>query len=312
MTLDDRLARARADQREHAWISRRLDDARADRERVVAQLAVSETSRDYEQADVDRHLHGVGAFFRGLFADGFDLTEDQQRLAATQLLCDELEGEVRAIDAYIAELTTRAGSVADAEARYTAALAEAEEAARARGELEEELDTLAVTEADLAWQRVEIAEAIAIGIDVQKSFIHVVDLVRRLSPQPDYEEPVLGESLLAAITGRTGTVYSELTSTLAHATHGLRRFAAACGALSSPAAGLEPRFPPLPSTDGFVIRDVVWTNSGPLGAILPEVSRVSSALSSAVGELRRRDSSIGQAIAECARVRAHLLDPAAR
>jgi hypothetical protein len=281
MTIEDRLARARADQRELAWVTRRLVEARADRERVTEHLEVAEKARGYEDAD---------------------------GLTAAQLLCDELAGEVRAVDAYIAELTARAARVADADARYAAALAEAEEAARADGALDEELDMLAVAEADLGWRRVELAEAIAISIEVQNAFARVVDAVRELSPP---HEPILGEDLLAALTGRTQAVYSELTASLAHATHGLRQFTRACADLATPTNGLEPRFEELPGVDAFVLRDILWTNRPALESLLPEIARVWSTLAVTVGELRTRDASLAGAIAECARVRARLLDPAA-
>ncbi len=311
MSLEERLARARADRRELAWVTRRLAEARDDRDRVTAQLAIAEQSRAYEQADVDRRTRGVGAVLRGLLAGNMELTTEQQELAAAQLLCDELAAEVAAIDVYLAELMARARSVADAEARYAAALAEAEEAARTDGALDEELDTLAVTEADLAWRRVEIAEVIATGLEVQQTFISIVDLVRKLSRDSDREEVVI-EGLFDAITGRTTTLYSELTAALAYATQGLHRFARACTDLSTPANDLEPWFAPLRGADGFVLRDIVWTNDDSLEPILAEVSRVSSALASAVGELRARDAGLVRAITECARMRAELLDPAAR
>lgn len=283
MTLDDRLAQARADQRELAWVTRRLADARADRERVTEHLEVAEKARGYEDAD---------------------------GLTAAQLLCDELAGEVRAVDAYIAELTGRAGRVADADARYAAALGEAEDAARAEGRLDEELDTLAVTEADLGWRRVELGEAIALGLAVQESFVRIVDVIRRLYPHNE-SEPLLGEDLFAALTGKTQAAYSELTASLADATHGLRQFTRACADLSAPTNGLDPHFQPLPSVDAFVLRDVLWTNRPALEPILPEISRVSSTLAATVGELRGREASLVQALAECARMRARLLDPAA-
>ncbi|NVB79106.1 MAG: hypothetical protein HOV81_11965 [Kofleriaceae bacterium] len=282
MTLDVRLAQARADQRELAWVKRRLAEARTDRERVTEHLEVAEKARGYEDAD---------------------------GLTAAQLLCDELADELRAVDAYIAELTARAARVADADARYAAALAEAEDAARVDGALDEELDTLAVAEADLGWRRVELGEVIAIGIGVQKTFVRVVDLVRELSPQ-HYVEPMFGEHLFPALTGKTQATYSELTASLAHATHGLRQFTRACAELSTPTNGLEPQFDALPSVDSFVLRDVVWTNRPALESLLPEISRVSSTLAATVGELRAREASLASAVAECARMRARLLDPA--
>ncbi len=310
-SLEARLARARRDQREHTWVTRRIAGAREDRERVEAELAVARQALAYEHADVERLTHGLGGMFRRLFADREDLSREQQELAAAQLRCDELDEELRAIDVDLAQLAARAATVADADARYADVLADAEWLARARGELHAELDALAATEAELAAHRSAVAEAIGVGVAVQRAFTTVVNRVRDLVPRQDHDpEPILGEGLLAAITGKTASIYSELSSALAYAQHGVRSFAHACQALTAlPSGVFETQFPALPSVDRFVLRDVLWSARGVLDSILPEVSRISSAVSAGVGELRHRDTSLGAAVAECARMRARLLDP---
>jgi hypothetical protein len=54
----------------------------------------------------------------------------------------------------------------------------------------------------------------------------------------------------------------------------------------------------------------LFGNVATLEAVLAEVSRASSTLVWRVSELRERDASYSRALAECARMRARLLDPA--
>jgi hypothetical protein len=76
---EQELAQARANRRELAWVKGRLDEVRTERERVVAQLAVYEKARDYEQADVDKLTRGIGRFFR-MVVDQLELTKEQEEL----------------------------------------------------------------------------------------------------------------------------------------------------------------------------------------------------------------------------------------
>jgi hypothetical protein len=123
---NDRLAKARADKRELAWVSGRLVETRADRERLAQHLAAAELARAYEQADVDAHQHGLCGLFRRLMADHTELSREQQELAAAQLECDELADELRAIDADLEQLTARERVVTGAPARYAQVLEEVE------------------------------------------------------------------------------------------------------------------------------------------------------------------------------------------
>ncbi|HUS27678.1 MAG TPA: hypothetical protein VMZ53_04195 [Kofleriaceae bacterium] len=310
MSQNDRLSKARADKRELAWVRRRLAETREERDRLAAQLAIAEQARDYEQADVDALTKGIGTFFRRVMADHADLSKEQQELAAAQLLCDELTDELRSIDADIAQLTTRENAVRDADARYAQVLAEVEAEVREQGELNEELDALVAAESELTSSRREVREAMTIGVDVQKSFIAVVNYARELEPRP--QDEVEREGLVHAMMGWTRESYTGLCGALAAAQQGLRRFEQACHTLQTtlpPGIDFDLRLEPLPETNRFILRDVMWTNRRLIEGILPEVSRVSGSLSTAIGELKKRDSQLAQALAECTRVRAHLLDP---
>lgn len=135
----------------------------------------------------------------------------------------------------------------------------------------------------------------------------VVDRVRELWPRRDDLDDAT--PLWNAITGQTSAAYCELTQTLARAQQGLRQFETAARNMIEIPGGLELQLPPLPDgTASFIIRDVLWTNAPTLTAILPEISRVSSMLAACVGDLRRRQASANQALAEIAGMRAELLD----
>jgi hypothetical protein len=305
VTIEDELAQARADKSELGRVTGRLAEAREERLRLAGQLAITEQSRDYEQADVDRLTRGVGGFLRSVLASNEQLTKEQEELAAAQLLCDELSEELRAIDVDIAQLEARHRAVADANDRYANLIAQLEWNARARGDHHPELDALAAAEAAISNAQAEMAELIDLAVCVQEMFRVVVDCVRTLHPRHDDPDSL---PLFDALTGRTSTVYSELTQTLARAQQGLRQFEAAARALIEIPGALQLQLPPLPESTSFVVRDVLWTNAPTLTVVLPEISRISSMLAGCVGELRGRQARASEALADVARMRAQLLD----
>lgn len=307
MTIEDELARARRDKSESERVTRRLEEARQERVRLGAQLAITEQSRDYEQADVDKLTKGVGGFLRSVLASSEQLTKEQEELAAAQLLCDELAEELRALDVDIAQLEARHRAVADANDRYTNLIAQLEWNARARGDHHPELDALAAAEAAIGNAKAEMVELIDLAVSVQEMFRVVVDCVRALHPR-HHDDPGGPVPILDALTGRTSRLHSELTQTLARAQQGLRQFEAAARAMIEMPGNLELQLPPLPESASFMVRDLLWTNSPSLDAVLPEISRISSMLAGYVGEIRARLASAEQALADVARMRAQLLD----
>jgi hypothetical protein len=304
------LAQARANRRELAWVNGRLDEVRQERERVAAQLAVYEKARDYEQADVDRLTRGIGRFFR-MVVDQLELTKEQEELAAAQLLCDEMADELHALDVELAHLEGRAGAVANAEERYTSLLRDLETAARARGDWNEELNALAATEAEIEANRHELAEIIAAAIEVQQVLNEIVALVRDIHPANDVGSD--GDlSLFNAITGHTSSVYTDLCRAVACAQQGLRALERSWAHVTTPPtfASTPLLAVSLPPVRKLIARDILWSNAATLDAVLSEVSRASSNLVWRVSELRERDATYSRALAECARMRARLLDPA--
>ncbi len=304
--MEDELARARREKSELAWVTGRLVEAREERARLAAQLAITEQSRDYEQADVDKLTKGVGGFFRSVVASFEQLTKEQEELAAAQLLCDELSEELRAIDADIAQLEARHRAVADANDRYANLIAQLEWNARARGDHHPELDALAAAEAAITNAQTEMRELIDLAVAVQNDFRVVVDCVRALHPRDDdAPDPT---PLFEALIGRTPRLHTELTQTLARAQQGLRQFEAAARSMIEIPASLELQVPPIPEATSFIVREILWTNAPSLDAVLPEISRISSMLAGCVGDLRARQASATQALADIARMRAELLD----
>jgi hypothetical protein len=302
VSLEERIASARADKRELAWLTGRAAAARADRERVASQLEIAERAVSYEQADVDHLTKGIAGLFHRLTSDRADLAEEERELAAAQLLRDELAEEVRAIDVELEHLATRVVAVADADARYREALAALEGAARSRGVLTAELDALAATIGELLATRRELADAIQLGVATAKALHRAVIVVRTLSPNnPDVEEP---PGLWSAITGRTGDMYRDLSRTLAAITQAIASFERACAQLDGAAPDLEPRFPGLPSLG----RHAIW-HGARLEDVFAEASRLADRVGDAVAALRARDAAVATAVAECERVRARLLDP---
>jgi DNA repair exonuclease SbcCD ATPase subunit len=307
VTIEDELARARRDKSESERVTRRLEEARQERVRLGAQLAITEQSRDYEQADVDKLTKGVGGFLRSVLASTEQLTKEHEELAAAQLLCDELSEELRAIDIDIAQLEARHRAVADANDRYANLISQLEWKARARGDHHPELDALAAAEAAIGNAQAEMAELIDLAVSVQDMFRVVVNCVRELHPR-HHDDPGGPIPILDALTGRTSRLHSELTQTLAQAQQGLRQFEAAARAMIEMPGDLELQLPPLPESASFMVRDLLWTNSPSLDAVLPEISRISSMLAGYVGEIRARLASAEQALADVARMRAQLLD----
>jgi len=306
---EQELAQARANRRELAWVNQRLTEVLAERERVTTQLAAYEKARDYEQADVDKLTKGVGRFFR-MVVDQIELTKEQQELAAAQLLCDEMEQELRAIDVELAHLHGRAAKVADAEARYQEALDQLEEAARARGHATTELEAIAEAEVELFMKRHELAELIRAAIDVQQTLEEIVNLARDLNSGRSRMDGEGDTALIDAISGLTSERYRDLCRCVAYAQQGLRTLEQSWAHVTSPLVGAPMQINvELPSLGRFVTRDLLFGNETRLRAILDDVSRASSTLSTRVGELRARDASYARALAECSRMRAHLLDP---
>ena len=304
--MEDELARARRDKSELEWVSGRLAEARQERTRLAAQLAITEQSRDYEQADVDKLTKGVGGFLRSVIASSEQLTKEQEELAAAQLLVDELTEELRAIDADIAQLEARQRAVATANDRYTNLIAQLEWNARARGDHHPELDALAAAEAAITNAQSEMTELIDLAVSVQEMFRVVVDCVRALHPhRDDTGGPI---PLFDALTGRTSRVHNELTQTLAQAQQGLRQFEAAARSMIEIPGDLQLQLPALPEPASFIIRDLFSTNASSLTAVLPEISRISSMLAGYVGDLRARQASAKQALEDIAQMRADLLD----
>jgi hypothetical protein len=310
---EQELAQARANRRELAWVKARLADVAAERERVAHQLAVYEKARDYEQADVDKLTQGVGRFFR-MVVDQTQLTKEQQELAAAQLLCDEMEDELHALDVELAHLDERRRAVAGAEEHYTELLRDIEAIARGRGEWNEELNALAASEAELEASRHELGEIIAAAIEVQQIMREIVHLARELHPHhlPGSNlDDDFWLHLFDAIRGHTSQLATDLCRAVACAQQGLRALEKAWAQVTStsPLGGPMQLNVELPTIGKFVARDVLWTNHTTLQALLDEVSRTSSTLAWRVGELRERDASYARALAECARMRARLLDP---
>ncbi len=309
MRLSEDLARARADVRELAWVKRRIADANEDRASVASKLIAAERVREYERADVDALTTGVGGVFRRLVANHAALSTEQQDLAAAQLLCDELADELRAIDFELSHLAERAAAVADAEVRYAGLLADVEWKARARGVINDELDTLDATRDELLAACRETAEAVRGAIYVQNELRQIVDLVRELHPYDTagYEDPILGEGLWNALTGTTSGIYANLRAAIARAQQGLRQFQHACAdIISNPGLeSLEMQLS-LPSVGPL---GLLWSTPSSVDDILPEVSRVSSALAFWVGELRAHGAKLDRSLVECATVRTRLLDP---
>jgi hypothetical protein len=304
---DDELSRARADRLELTRLRARIADAQHDRARVAAQLGAAEAAHAYRADDHDTLVTGIGAWLRSLVASEPDCTEAQQELAASELLCKELQEELAACDAYLRQLGERADKLAHAEARYADVLSQIERDAQADTTLTDELDEIAITEAELGASRFEIREAIELAIHVQAATDYVTISVREFSPASSREDQVLigvGE----ALTGSAAERYSELCAALARAHHGLRMLDQLCGRLTSLLPGsFEIAIAPLPSTSSMVFRNLVGA-TGPLEALLPDLARVSSMIVSAVGELREREAKLDRALVECREMRARLLE----
>jgi hypothetical protein len=217
--------------------------------------------------------------------------------------------ELHALDVELAHLEGRAGAVANAEERYTSLLRDLETAARARGGWNEELNALAATEAEIEANRHELAEIIAAAIEVQEVLREIVMLVRELHPPHGSSDAET--SLFDAITGHTSSVCTDLCRAVACAQQGLRALERTWAHITTPAIAGSPLLAvTLPPVRTLVARDLLFGNVATLEAVLAEVSRASSTLVWRVSELRERDASYSRALAECARMRARLLDPA--
>lgn len=304
--LHDQLACVHQDKLELAGLHERMADARRDRDRVAEQLAAAREAQAY------REQAGAGGWLRRLVAQVPDLSEEQQELAAAVLLSKELEEELAACDAYLRQLGDRVAALGDVDARHAQLLATLEGEARDDGALNEELDEIAITQAELGASRFELREAIALAIDLQRTFTRVIGLVRDIHPyRQDDDRPDLWTGLAQALTGSAADHYRALCSALAYAHQGVRAFDQLGSRLMALLPGtLRLEVAPLPSETSFVFRNIVGATM--LEPILPELSRVSSVLVAAVGELRTREAKLDRAIAECAEMRARMLERYAR
>lgn len=302
------LLRARQDRLELTRLRARIADARHDRARVAEQLASAQEAHAYRIEDHDALADGFVGWFRRLVAEVPDLTEAQQDLAAATLLCRELEDELKACDTYLERLAARAGTLADADERYAQALALVEREATANGALADELDEIAVTQAELGASRFEIRESIELAIGLQQASDRVTAMIRDFEAKTSDPELEILWDIGQAVLGRTGERYGELCAELAQLHHGLRMFDQLCRRLTSLVPGsFELTVVPLPSTTSFVFRNIVGATAV-LDPIVLELARVSSMLVSASGELHEREAKLDRAIVECGEMRARLLE----
>jgi hypothetical protein len=300
--IHDELARVRQDKLERARLHERIADARRDRDRVAEQVAAAHVAQTYRE-------QGAGGWLRRFIAHVPDLSEDQQELAAAALLGKELEDELGACDAYLRQLDERIATLGDLDARQAQLLATVEQGARSDGALADELDDIAITQAELGASRFEVREAIALAIELQRTFTRVFGLVRHFRPwMPDNHRSAPSFGLAEAITGSAAEHYRLLCSELAQAHHGVRMFDQLGRRLMALQHGsLRLELAPLPSDTGFVFRSIVGATSI-LEPILPELARVSDVLVATVAELRAREANLDRAIAECAEMRARILE----
>jgi hypothetical protein len=303
MSIHDELVRVRQQRLERARLGERIADARRDRDHVAEQLAAARAAQGY------REQAGAAGWLRRLVAQVPDLSDAQQELSAAALLSKELEDELSACEAYQRQLGERTATLGDVDARHAQLLATLEREARANGILVEELDELAITQAELGASRFELREAITLALDLQQTFTRVIGLVRDLNPMMRHDDgPDLWTGLGQALTGSASANYRTLCVELAHAHQGVRAF----DQLGSRLRALQPgslrlEVAPLPSEAGFVFRSLVAA-TGFLEPILPELARVSSELVATVGELRTREAKLDRAIAECDEMRARMLE----
>lgn len=316
-SLEARLAAARADQREQVWVARRIADAEADRARLAPQIAAVGDLVASEKADVDRLEHGVGGFFRRLFAGKAELTQEQQELAAARLQHEALLDEQHAIDADLAQLAARATAVRGADARYAAVLAEMEAKVAQGGPHARQLAALADSDGRIRAARRELDEAIAAGRAAHDALVAVHGAVGR-SRSAAYGSD-LGSSLVDDLGGdlvsslavdlSEHVVHDGLRAQIATAQHALLGFQRECRDVADDAGVDGVQLTPLPGLMAMVARDLVGTTAPRIDDVGAEVELLMSYVATTTMELRSRLPELARAATDVAAQRAALLDP---
>ncbi len=314
-TLEERLALARAARREQQWVTQRLTDAGADRERVTAQLEATAVLVASEAADVDRLANGVGGFFRRLFAGRADLSNEQRELAAATLQHEALTDEQRAIDVDLAQLAARATVVRDADARYAAVLAEVEAKVAHGGPHTRQLAALAETDGQLRAAHREVQEAIAAGRAAHAALVEVQQAVRSsqtasfASDQGSLLARDLGFGALTAtaVDLSEHVVHDGLRTMIAAAQRAMSTFQRECKDVAPVIDGID--VTPLPGLISMVARDLVWTTSYAIDDVGAEIELLSSYVATSTMELRGREQQLQRALAGLVSQRAAVLDP---
>ncbi len=335
-TLDERLVEARAAKREQERVAERLAEARADRAKLDAQLAIAVELVASEAGDVER-LEGVGGFFRRLVTSREDLTREQKELASAKLREEGLLEEQRAIDVDIAQLEERAARVRDAESQYTAILAELEAKAGTDGVGGPQLKAIAETEGRLRAARREVEEAVAAGRAAFDVLTVANDAVTQSIAARDGSNNntsllgMLGANQMSQIAADLSehTVHEQLRAQISAAQHALATFHRECRDVD-PRAMMGLEVTQLPSALAMIITDLgTWKlgqNQGSTAGMLAgdllipktvvdfagigsQLAMASTFVASETMSLRGRGEQLDQAIAALAQQRAALLDP---
>ena len=317
-SLDERLAVARAATKERTWVTQRIADARADRERIAAQLVVSAELLASEKADVDRLASGVGGFFRRVVTSRGELPREQQELAAARLQHEALTDELEAIDVDLAQLATRAAAVKDADAQYQQALVEVEAKVKQGGSPHtEQLADLAQVDGQLRAARRELAEAVAAGRAAHDALMAVQQALtssRRASYASDLGSSFasdLGADLVTAtaVDLSEHVVHDGLRTQLAAAQRAMATFQRECRDVANDAGIDGVDVTPLPGLAAFVVRDLLWTTAHVIDDVGAEVEMLSSYVATTTMELRGRDRELESGLADVVAQRAAILDP---
>ncbi len=171
--IEERLAAAQLARREKAVVSHRLDEARADRERLARELGRANRVVTKEQADVQ----GFG-FWGRLAATRAELAKEHGELVASVLERDAIAEELRAAEIYVRELEARAAAVGNADIEYEIAVAEKEQYIRLDpGPLAAKLAAIDASERDARMARRQIAEALGAGRAVRRSLAGALDVI---------------------------------------------------------------------------------------------------------------------------------------
>gem|GEM_PF-2937993 len=295
-------------------MAQRLIEARADRERVAAQVEAIGELVASEHADVERLTRGVGGFFRRLVASRGELTTEQQELAAARLQHEALLDEQRAIDVDLAQLDERAARLRGAATKYAAVLAELEAAISSGSPHAARLGALADTDGRLRSARRELDEAIAAGRAAHDALL-AVQLAVTSSWRAAYGSDVassLADGLLGSVAVDLSehVVHEGLRTQLATAQHALLGFQRECKDVAHDAAIDGVSLTPLPSLTAMIARDLLWTTTTRIDDVGAEVEMMASWVASTTMELRGRIPAIEHAAAAVAVERAALLDQA--